>query len=99
MEIGVLSWFWRGVTGHSVTFSALFASFVLGVSIAGGVNRLLASLGIHWLYVIILPLVLFAWMNKKEPQWIPDKERRKKIARVVLWGSVVLAVVINQIRH
>ncbi len=99
MEIGALSWFWRGVRGHSVTFSALFASFVLGVSIAGGVNRLLASLGVHWLYVIILPIVLFTWLNRKEPQWLPDKERRKGIARVVLWGSVVLAIAINQIRH
>ncbi len=99
VEIGALGWFWRGVRGRSVTFSALFASLVLGVSIAGGVNRLLASLGVHWLYVVILPVVFFTWLNRKEPQWIPDQERRRKIARLVLWGAVVLAIVINQLRH
>lgn len=99
MEIGAVSWLWRGLKGHSVTFSALFASLVLGVSIAGGFGRLLSSLGVHWLYVLILPGVLFAWLNKKEPRWLPDLDQRKRVARAVLLGSIVLAVVINQIRH
>lgn len=98
MEIGAVGWLWRGLKGHSVTFSALFASLVLGSSIAGGVGRLLSSLGVHWLYVLILPAILFAWLNTKEPQWIPDRERRKRIARALLAGSIVLAIVINQIR-
>lgn len=99
MDPIALGWFWRGLRGHSVTFSALFASVLLGVSIAGGVGQLLASLGVHWLYVLILPGLLFAWLNKKEPQWLPELEKRKRIARTVLLGSIVLAIVINQIRH
>jgi len=98
MEIGAVSWLWRGLKGHSVTFSALFASLVLGASIAGGFGRLLASLGVHWLYVLILPAVLFAWLDGKEPQWIPDRQRRKRLARAVLLGSILLAIVINQVR-
>lgn len=94
----VLGWFWNGLKGHSVTFSTLFALFLFGVSVAGGVGRLLAALGVHWLYVLLAPGVLFWWLNKKEPQWIPDPERRKHIARSLLFGSIVLAVVINQIR-
>ncbi|MBL9214135.1 MAG: hypothetical protein JNG83_01535 [Opitutaceae bacterium] len=94
----VLGWFWRGLKGHSVTFSALFASLLLGISISGGVGRLLASLGVHWLYVILIPVFFFTWLNKKESQWLPDLERRKRIARSLIFGSIVLAIVINQIR-
>lgn len=99
MEFGVFAWLWRGLKGHSVTFSALFASFVLGVSIAGGVGRLLSSLGVHWLYVLILPAVVFTWLNRREVHWIPDQERRKRIARWIIGGSILCALVINQIRH
>jgi hypothetical protein len=98
VNVFLLGWFWRGLRGHSVTFSLLFASFLLGVSLSGGVKRLLALLGVHWLYVLILPVVLFSWLNSREPQWIPDEARRRRIARSMLFGSIVLAVVINQIR-
>lgn len=93
-----LGWFWQGLRGHSITFSALFASLVLGVSIAGGVGRLLSSLGVHWLYVIILPAVLFWWLNRKEAQWVPDLRMRKWIARSLLFGSIVAAVIIARLR-
>lgn len=99
MNVFAVSWFWRGLKGHSVTFSLLFASFVLGLSISGGIKRLLADLGVHWLYVLILPVVFFTWMNSQEPKWIPDEKRRRTIARALLFGSVVLAILINQIRH
>ena len=99
MEIGVVAWFWRGLRGHSVTFAALFASVVLGISIAGGLGRLLASLGVHWLYVLILPALLFRWLAGKEAGWLPDEKRRRVIARSILFGSVALAILINQIRH
>lgn len=99
MEIGAVAWLWRGLRGHSVTFSSLFASLILGVSIAGGVGRLLASLGIHWLYVILLPAVFFGWLNRKEAVWLPEIGKRKRVARWILVGSIVLAIVINQIRH
>lgn len=82
-----------------MTFSLLFASFVLGLSISGGVKQLLASLGVHWLYVLILPVVFFAWMNGQETKWLPEEKRRRTIARALLFGSIVLAIVINQIRH
>lgn len=99
MEIGVVAWFWRGLRGHSVTFATLFASFVLGLSIAGGFGRLLHALGVHWLYVLIVPALLFGWLAKRETRWIPDEKRRRMIARGLLFGSAVLAIVINQIRH
>lgn len=82
-----------------MTFASLFASLVLGVSIAGGVGELLSSLGVHWLYVLILPAVLFGWLNRKEVAWLPDIPKRRRLARGILFGSIVLAVAINQIRH
>lgn len=99
VNIVVVSWFWRGLRGHSVTFSLLFASFLLGLSISGGVKQLLAALGVHWLYVLILPAVFFTWMNGRETRWIPEERRRRVLARSLLFGSIVLAIIINQIRH
>lgn len=95
----LLAWFWRGLRGNSVTFSALFASVVLGASIAGGFQQLLASLGVHWLYVILIPVFLFSWLSRKESQWLPEEGKRKLYARALLAGSVVLAIIINQFKH
>jgi len=91
-------WFWRGLMGNSVTFAALFASVLLGASIAGGFHRLLAAFGIHWLYVILIPIFLFSWMSKKEPQWLPDAAKRKLYARCLIIGSIVVAVLIAWLR-
>lgn len=95
MNLFVLGWFWRGLKGHSVTFSALFASVVLGVSLAGGAGRLLATLGVHWLYVLLLPGLGFAWLNRKEPEWLPEMGRRRRIARGLLFGSLAVALALR----
>lgn len=92
-------WLWRGLKGHSVTFAALFASVLVGASIAGGFKSLLAALGVHWLYVILIPIFLFSWLAKKEPQWMPDERKRRFWARSLIAGSIVLAILINQIKH
>ncbi len=92
-------WLWRGLKGNSVTFAALFASVLLGASIAGGFKNLLSALGIHWLYVLLIPVFLFSWLAQKEPQWLPDEAKRKFWARSLIAGSIVLAIVINQIKH
>jgi hypothetical protein len=91
-------WLWRGLKGNSVTFAALFASLLIGVSIAGGFRHLLAALGLHWLYVILVPIFFFSWLGKMEPQWIPDEGRRKFYARSLIAGSVALAVLVAWIR-
>lgn len=99
MNIAVVSWFWKGLRGHSITFSALFASFVIGWSVADLIRLALARLGLHWLFVFVLPIVLFGWLSAREVQWVPEQDRRRVIARSLLFGSLALAVVINQIRH
>lgn len=87
-------WLWRGLKGNSVTFALLFASVLIGTSISGGFHELLAALGIHWLYVILIPIFLFSWLSKQEPRWLPDEAKRKLYARGLIIGSVVVAVVI-----
>ncbi|MBA4136996.1 MAG: hypothetical protein C0518_06740 [Opitutus sp.] len=99
VNITIVSWFWKGLRGHSITFSVLFASFVIGWSVADLIRLGLARLGVHWLYVFILPVVLFGWLSTHEVRWLPDEKRRRVIARSLLFGSLALAIVINQIRH
>ncbi len=91
-------WFWRGLKGNSVTFAALFASVLVGASIAGGFHRLLASLGVHWLYVILIPIFLFSWLAGKEPQWIPDERKRRLWARSLIAGSILFAILVSWLK-
>lgn len=89
-----ISWLWRGLKGNSVTFALLFASLLLGASIAGGFQRLLALLGVHWLYAILIPTGLFWWLDKKETAWLPDMGKRKLYARSLIFGSILIAVLV-----
>jgi hypothetical protein len=91
-------WLWRGLKGNSVTFAALFASVLLGASISGGFKQLLASLGVHWLYVLLIPIFLFSWLSKKEPRWLPDEAKRKFYARGLIAGSIIIAMLIAWLR-
>ncbi len=74
-----------------MTFAALFASLVLGFSLMGLLHRVLADVGIHWLFVLLVPFFLVRWLSKKEPEWIPDANLRRKIALWTLFGSLVVA--------
>jgi hypothetical protein len=91
-------WLWRGLKGNSLTFSTLFASVLIGVSIAGGVKHLLAALGVHWLYVLLIPIFLFSWLAKKETLWFPDEGKRKLYARGLIFGSIFIALAVTMLR-
>ena len=93
-----LSWLWRGLKGNSVTFAALFASLLLGASIMGGFHHLLSSLGVHWLYVILLPIFLFTWLSRMEPRWLPDERKRKLYARSLIAGSILVVLLVGWLR-
>jgi len=92
-------WLWRGLKGNSITFAALFASVLVGASIAGGFQHLLSALGVHWLYVILVPIFLFSWLAKKEPVWFPDEAKRRLYARCLIAGSILFAVLVVWLRH
>ncbi len=91
-------WFWRGLSGHSVTFATLFASVILGFSISTGLHHLLGWFGFHWLYVLIIPVLLFKVLARAETHIIPDPGRRRAIALSILLGSIALALAISRIR-
>ncbi|MEO6993269.1 MAG: hypothetical protein ABI273_06550 [Lacunisphaera sp.] len=93
-----ISWLWRGLRGHSVTFALLFASLLLGWSISSELSHLLTRLGVHWLYVMIIPGVLFVWLAKHEDRFIRDESRRKLYARGLIVGSILLAILIAKLR-
>ena len=94
-----ISWLWRGFKGRSVTFALLFATFVLGWPLTGAVNEMLTRVGVHWLYVMILPGFFFMWLAKREERFIPDEAKRTLYARGLIVASIILAIAINQIRH
>jgi hypothetical protein len=89
-----ISWLWRGFKGRSVTFALLFASCLFGWPISGEVGHLLARLGVHWLYALILPALFFMWLAKREDRFIPDEAKRKLWARGLIAGSILLAILI-----
>jgi hypothetical protein len=84
-------WFWRGLSGHSVTFASLFASVILGFSISKGMHHVLGVLGFGWVYVILIPILIFKLLAKSEARWIPDPKRRRTIALGILFGSLALS--------
>lgn len=94
-----ISWLWRGFKGNSVTFALLFATFVLGWPMSDELGRLLSRLGVHWLYVLVLPGFFFMGLAKREERIVPEAAKRKLWARGLIVGSLVLAIVINQIKH
>jgi peptidoglycan/LPS O-acetylase OafA/YrhL len=93
-----ISWLWRGFKGKSVTFATLFASLVLGASVAGGFTKLLQKLGFHWLYVLVVPMFVFSFLAKMEPRLIPDETKRKLYARGLIVGSIIVALIIAKLR-
>jgi hypothetical protein len=88
-------WFWRGLSGHSITFASLFASVLLGFSISREVHHFLAWLGFHWLWVLVLPVLIFKALSNAEAKWIPDSKRRRSIALGILIGSLAVASTIS----
>jgi len=93
-----ISWLWRGFRGRSVTFALLFASCLLGWPISREVGHLLARLGVHWLYALILPAFFFMWLAKREDRFIPDEQKRKLWARGLIAGAILLAILIAWLR-
>jgi hypothetical protein len=92
-------WLWRGISGHSVTFASLFASVLLGFSISKGFHHYLAWLGLGWIYVLIVPVLVFRFLANSESRWIPDAGRRRSIALGILLGSIAVSWGLGWIRE
>lgn len=99
MNLFAVNWLIKGLRGNSITFAGLFASFVLGWSLSYYVKLGLARLGVHWLFVLLLPVFFFGWLAKREERWLPDTGQRKLWARGLIAGSLVLALLIGWLRQ
>ena len=98
MNIFAANWFLKGLRGNSVTFALLFASCLVGFSLSRLIHVALEKLGVHWLYVMILPVVFFTWLAKREDRIMPDEAKRKLYARGLIAGSILLALLLAWIR-
>lgn len=74
-----------------MTFAALFALGILGVSVVGWFRHVLRELGLPWWLWLVLPAVGIAVLARKEKTWLPDPERRRRWARAVM--AVAIAAV------
>jgi hypothetical protein len=81
-----------------VTFAALFASGVLGISVLGSFRHLLSRIGAPWYVWLILPIVLVTILARKEIEWLPDPEARRKWSRWLVFGSLVIALIVARLR-
>jgi hypothetical protein len=90
-------WFWRAWRARSVTFAALFALSLLGVSALGGFRSALRSLGAPWYVWLVVPFVVVTLLARKEAEWIPDAAERRKWALRIILAAIALTVAIAKL--
>lgn len=83
-------WFWRSWRGGSVTSASLFALALFGVSAVGTMRHVLHRLDAPWFLWLLLPVALITALARRESDWIPDPNRRRRYA----WGIVLVAILI-----
>lgn len=96
--VSAVSWSWRALRGHSVTSAGLFASAVLGLSVLSGFHHLLVRVGAPWYVLLLAPIIATGYVARKEQQWIPEPARRRRLARLLFFGSLVLAFALARLR-
>lgn len=96
-RFSLVPWFWRALRGHSVTFAALFAAGILGVSVVGWFRHVLRELGLPWWVWLVLPAVGIAVLARKEKTWLPDETRRRKWARGVMAVAIAAVMVLAKL--
>lgn len=90
--LSAISWLWKALLGRSVTFAVLFALTLAGFSVLAGVKQGLRAAGASWLVLLLLPTLLLAVLAKKESDWIPNEDVRRRWARSLIFGSLLAAV-------
>jgi hypothetical protein len=88
------SWLWKGLRGQSVTFAALFALGVLGLSIVRVLRHVLSALGAPWYLWLLLPVILVGGLARREHQWMPNEQMRRRWSRGLIFGSLGISLLI-----
>jgi hypothetical protein len=84
-------WSWRTLRGHSITFAALFACGVLGISTIATLRGWLTRSGAPWYIWLIVPGIIVTLIARKELQWVPNVAERRRWARRIFFGSIILS--------
>lgn len=79
---------WKGLKGHSVVFSLLFATAILGFSGSGAIRDIFSGLGVPWWLVWIVPILLIGAVAKREEAWLPNEKFRRWVSFSVLGFSL-----------
>ena len=91
-------WLWRGLRGQSVTFSALFACALLGVSVLRILRHVLHALHAPWYLWLLLPFVIVSAVARWEVIWLPDEQCRRLWSRGLIFGSLAVALLLAQLK-
>jgi FtsH-binding integral membrane protein len=96
-----VSWFWRVWRTRSITFAALFATSLLGVSVLGAFRRLLRGVGAPWYVWLVVPFVVVWFLARKEERWMSDPAERRTWALRIVVGAIVLSLLVAKLglRH
>jgi hypothetical protein len=89
-----MSWSWRALRGHSVTFAAMFALGILGVSAISEFRHFLVRLGAPWYAWLLVPMFAVGYLARKETEWLPEATTRRRWARGLFFGSILIAILI-----
>lgn len=95
--VPAISWTWRALRGHSVTFAALFALALLGVSTLAVFRQVLERLGAPWYAWFLVPIIAIAYLARKESEWLPDPVTRRRWARGVFFGAILLSLLMAKL--
>ena len=83
--------------GQSVTFAALFALGLLGVSVLHVLRRMLHAMHAPWYLWLLLPFVIVSAAARWETRLLPDEDKRRRLARWLVFGSIALALLIAKL--
>jgi membrane protease YdiL (CAAX protease family) len=92
-----VSWFWRAWRARSITFAALFAFSVLGVSVLGLFRQMLREIGAPWYVWLVVPFAAVMLLARKEADWVPEANERRKWALRIVLGAIVVAVLVARL--
>lgn len=81
-----------------MTFAALFALALFGVSAIGGLRHLLHQLGAPWYLWLLLPIVAITALARWENEWIPDANRRRRYAWAIVGSAILLVALAAKLR-
>lgn len=92
-----VSWLWRAWRGRSITFAAFFALGLFGFSAVGAFRHGLSRLGAPWYVWLLVPIFIVTVLVRKEEEWLPDAEERRKWSLRLIFGSIFLTILLAKL--